>query len=177
MSLIFVDLETTGLDPAKGEILEIAAAEVDAALNPIRGFSVVIRPEPKLLEQLHIDAAVVKMHAENGLWDACMKQGFPTAQALGMFEFWLGQHLREELRELPHTLAGDSVHFDRAWLLHHAPTVAAKFSHRLLDVSAFRVARELLGLPGCEIAVGGHRAESDVMASIAKAKWHLSRLT
>ena len=56
------------------------------------------------------------------------------------------------------------------------PRVSVLFSHRLLDVSAFRVARAAIGLPDCDVIGGGHRAQSDVVASIAKCKWHLSRL-
>ena len=47
---------------------------------------------------------------------------------------------------------------------------------RLLDVSAFRVAREVLGYPAQDFGPAAHRAQADVMASIAKCRWHLSRL-
>ena len=57
MDLCFVDVETTGLDPVRHELLELAAVRVDRhTLEPLDHVSVKVRPErladadPKALE-------------------------------------------------------------------------------------------------------------------------------
>lgn len=169
MQIIFLDLETTGLIPHRCQILELAALKVDAQLNPVDGFHRLLNP-PHALEGM--DPYVVKMHTDNGLFAELQAgQGMVHYQALDEFAAWLGDVPDGSL-----TLGGDSVHFDLGFLRNWAPKAAAKFSHRLLDLSAFRVAREYIGAPACDIVGGGHRATSDVMASIAKARWHFSRI-
>lgn len=177
-SLVFLDLETAGLDPNKGMILEVAAARVTPMLEIESTFHAVISPGKSGvgIDWGQLDPVVQEMHAANGLRaEIEAGGGYAHTEVAAGLRAWL------ELGA-PHTLAGDSVHFDYRWLLNEMPHVAAYFSHRLLDVSAFRVARELLteaGAPGyepCPIAPGGHRAWPDVQASIAKARWHLSRV-
>lgn len=173
MSLIFLDLETTGLDPALGMILEVAACAVSPTLEPTSGFAAVISPRRSGLSLPPMDSVVIEMHQKNGLFAALDVEGHDFANVYGGLREWL-----ETQGPGPHTLAGDSVHFDYRWLLNEMPHVAKMFSHRLLDVSAFRVARELRGLPPCDIVgPAAHRAQADVLASIAKARWHLSRIT
>ena len=57
MDLCFVDVETTGLDPVRHELIELAAVRVDRhTLEPLDHVSVKVRPErladadPKALE-------------------------------------------------------------------------------------------------------------------------------
>lgn len=169
MALIFLDLETTGLDPAKGMILEVAAMKVSPQLEPIDGFQAVIDPSKSGVPLMPMVQVVLDMHTHNGLL-AELESGHSFMTVYNGLRVWLGYG--------PHTLAGNSVHFDYRWLLHEMPLVAAEFSHRLLDVSAFRVARELRGLPPCDIlGPTVHRAAPDVLSSLAMARWHLSRIT
>lgn len=173
MALIFLDLETTGLNPSHDRILEIAAAAVDAQLNPVSGFGTLIQPNPGV--SLGMDEYVTKMHAENGLLAELQNgAGVSLSDAIQGFCAWLNAQPRNE--DGKHTLAGDSVHFDLGFLRAWLPTAVGFFSHRLLDVSAFRVARAYMGSPACPVVGGGHRAQSDVLASIAKARWHFSRI-
>ncbi len=171
MDLVFIDLETTGLNPNKDQILEIAAVRVDAQLNPVSGFHSLVRPADELMPA-SFDPFVIEMHSKNGLFMELGAMSPNFAAACEAFRAWLGAVPKASI-----TLAGDSVHFDLGFLKTWMPHVSEAFSHRLLDVSAFRVAREFCGLPACEI-VGSqtHRAKDDVMCSIAKARWHLSRM-
>lgn len=171
MNVVFLDLETTGLDPATDRILEIAAARVNERLEPVDGFTAVVRPNPGI--GLAMDDYVREMHTKNGLL-AELDRGQTLVEVTKPFCEWL-QRQRNGDEKL--TLAGDSVHFDLSFLRSWIPTAAVHFSHRLLDISAFRVAREFCGAEACPIvSSSGHRAQGDVLASIAKARWHLSRV-
>lgn len=169
MQVIFVDIETTGLDPTRDIILEVAAVAVDNALNPVSGFAAVIH-RPKTDTFPRADAYVQAMHTDNGLWSACESSEISLVQATDAACEWLSQWPGKL------TLAGDSVHFDLGFLRQSMPRVSDRFSHRLLDVSAFRVAREILGMPGADFGASAHRAQGDVLASVAKCRYHLSRL-
>ncbi len=161
--MIFLDLETTGLNPASDLILEVACMQVDPQLNPVRGFSAVIHRTG-----LVMDAFVRDMHTKNGLIAAC------EASTTGLVE--VTDALCEWLPPGKSILAGSSVYFDLGFLKASMPRVADRFGHRLFDVSAIDVGRRWTGLPDCDIHHGAHRAESDVLASIAKARWHMSRV-
>ena len=170
--VICLDLETTGLDPAKDRILEIAAARVNERLEPVDGFSCVIRPNDGIA--LVMDEYVTRMHTGNGLL-AALPGGVTLSDAnVGLCAF-LARHGEPGNAKL--TLAGDSVHFDLGFLRSWLPVAAARFSHRLLDTTAFLTARAYMLLPACPLAgTHLHRATDDVMASIAKARWHMSRI-
>lgn len=176
--IVFLDIETTGLSPRNDLILEVAGAAVDATLTPVAGFaSVIHRPHGDTIARC--DDFVKQMHTGNGLFrecDAADPQERGLVAVTDALVAWLDALTPHTPGRPAHTLAGDSVHFDRSFLQESMPRVADRFSHRLLDVSAFRVAREVLGLPGFDAGPVAHRAQADVMASIAKARWHLSRV-
>jgi len=78
------------------------------------------------------------------------------------------------------TLAGNSVHVDRAFLAVHMPALAACFSHRVVDVSGIAelaarwfpaafYSRPRLAKDGDE-GGGAHTAAADVRASLAELK-------
>ena len=172
MALIFLDLETTGLDPRTDRILELAAARVSEALEPVDGFSTVILPNPGVLACP--PGYVYDMHTRNGLLaEISEERGVTLSAALQGFTAWLAAQ-----PDTPHTLAGNSVHFDLGFLREWMQPAAEMFSHRLLDVTALQIARRLAGKSACPIHAGdNHRAEGDVLASMAQARWLLSRLT
>ena len=86
MDLCFVDVETTGLDPVRHELLELAAVRVDRhTLEPLDHVSVKVRPErladaePKALEVAARDCETAArgvegapFHREPGLAPGCV---------------------------------------------------------------------------------------------------------
>lgn len=159
MKLIWLDLETTGLNPETDVILEVAAFE----------------------------AELTKPFDAHKIYDTVLE--FPAAKANSLTPFILGMHtdllkacavsrvtvknaeldLMRRLPEREYTLAGSSVHFDHGFIRKHMPTLNKRLSHRHYDVSAVKLFAQSLGMPKFPKAEA-HRAAADVMESIAHAK-------
>lgn len=189
--IAWIDLETTGLDPKVGSILELALVLTDDDLVEIARSSWLVRPlHMRGLEVM--DDYVLKMHAKSGLlkeiFGADEPRGTPTCapgvQSPGRVEQDVSQWITgagpaESFRKVP--LGGNSVHFDRAWIREHMPDLEALFSHRNVDCStlnelAKRWTSEIAdGRPG---AAGDpvHRAMPDVEGSIELARYYRRQL-
>src|SRR2546428_1168979 len=75
-----MDLEMTGLDPARHVIIEIATLLTDDELRPIAvGPDVVAAATPEQLEQM--DDVVRAMHTRSGLLAACHRSAISLADA------------------------------------------------------------------------------------------------
>lgn len=153
-TLVWLDLETTGLDPRSDAILEIAIRLSDSSGLSLDAFSQVVEFDGRNLSNFILD-----MHTKNGLLAEASPPSLSTTEVENYAIAWLG-------RPAPHslTLAGSSVHFDLGFLAVHMPRLAAMFSHRLFDVSAIKLFCQRLGmspLPKAE----AHRAMADVEES------------
>lgn len=125
-SLLWIDVETTGLDPENDALLEIGMVCTDADLNPIDGpFDVVLRWEGTP------DPFIETMHGPNGLLDAC-RTGLDPEEVYRRAREYAHRHTDA-------LVAGSSVRFDRAMLDAHDPRILAGLGHRSLDVSSLDV--------------------------------------
>lgn len=167
---VFLDLETTGLDPDAGaEPIEVAAVVTDGAFNELDRYQAVIYSpgSPSCwYPTCH------EMHRRSGLLDECWDNGLSRAEVGRALEAFLAPHHAAGTLHL----AGNSVHFDRAFLKRYWPEVERLFHHRQLDVSSFRLVGERVtgapGLPGKP----EHRAMADVRRSIAELRYWLDAL-
>lgn len=126
--LAFIDLETTGLDPAEASILEIAVIVTDGDLHSANvGPNLVLHAETREMPEV-----VREMHTTSGLLDDVAQSGLKVWDA----ERQVLEFLREfdEPGKIP--LAGSSVHFDRKFLAYHMPDLEAWFHYRNVDASS-----------------------------------------
>src|SRR5690242_8523654 len=72
LGILWVDLETTGSDETKDDIIEIGAVYTDFELNLISDFTCVIEPCEYALGRLMKTPVVREMHTKNGLLDDCI---------------------------------------------------------------------------------------------------------
>lgn len=165
MKLIWLDLETTGLDPQKNKILEVSVSEADF-LDPFNVKHIyhanLYFPKdawPKL------DPFILNMHTGNGLLTECV---FGTD--LSVVECDLLDLIPEaqDKEERP-ILAGSTISFDHGFIKVHMPKLAARLSHRHYDVSAFKLLCQSLGMEKFKKAEA-HRAKADVEESIAHGR-------
>lgn len=172
MSIVWCDLETTGLVPEQGSILEVACVITNDT------FEEVAEPFVSLVKPLWgqgyetMDAFVNEMHTKSGLLFESTSLALqdklprryevetqladyilytlersspPDSFVKGDIEAYKS-YANKLLRSTP--LGGSSVHFDRRWLEVHMPATIRRLSHRHIDVStltelAQRLAPEL----------------------------------
>lgn len=173
-NLLFLDTETTGLDPAKDLILEVAITITKPDLEPLVEAQWLVKND--IADVLgRCDDYVTKMHEDNGLL-AEIAQERP-AQKLEVIEGGILGLCREygcldanvDGVRYKTPLCGNTPSFDRGFLKVHMPKLAAALDYRHVDVSTLI---ELIGrwykpLPKpLEI----HRAAADVARSIATLK-------
>jgi oligoribonuclease len=173
--LVWIDLEMTGLDPARDEIVEIAAIVTDGELTELdSGISFVVRPaDMSLLDAM--DEVVVRMHTESDLLDD-IPGGVPLGQAATAVLDYVRGHV-PEARRAP--LAGSSVYVDRGFLARYAPELDAHMHYRLIDVSSIKeLARRWYprAYYNAPEKSGGHRALADVRESIAELRYYRETL-
>jgi oligoribonuclease len=166
-----MDLEMTGLDPARHTIVEVATLLTDDDLNLVaEGPDLVIALSPEQLAAM--DAVVRTMHAKSGLLDAIQASTTSLADAGEATMSFLRQHITEP-RSVP--LCGNSIGTDRRFLAALLPEVEEFLHYRSVDVSSIK---ELVRrwYPDVYANVpkkaGAHRALEDIMESIGELRYY-----
>lgn len=175
MKLLWLDLETTGLDPARHSVLEVAAAVADlsspldigpmlhAVLRvPIETEVTTVMRESPLAQPVEIDPVAREMHERSGLLAEC------AAASEDLWTFrkrLLDMVLGATVDGEPPIPAGSSIHFDRAFLKVHMPRVDAALSYRNYDARTIQLFCRSLGMPS-QPKAGAHRAVADILESI-----------
>lgn len=179
---LFLDLETTGLDPAHCRIAEVACALTKDDFEPYAWFRGVCNIDtdpdagPARGNGFAIWEPVAwRMHNGNGLledirtaYGPVYSPGSTCPVGEDLFRF-----LAERLGNRQANLAGNSIHFDRSFILRAWPRVAWFLTHRHLDVSSLRLAGMAQGRPKFE-GEPAHRALADVRASLAELHYWLT---
>lgn len=207
--ILFLDLETTGLNPAKDRLLEFHAIftyfdkESGKFIKLLEVGNTFFSTIPAISDS--VAQVVVDMHFDNGLWKECYhseisgkydedREYYQTfSRLVKAFGKYSGEYDAEEDRYKPVlvSLAGSSVHFDKAWIDHGHFGYDMQnrvISHRTLDATTFVLADSLHGIPRSteeedipllpERVRNGkkHRACFDIHLSLVRLERFLSRL-
>jgi oligoribonuclease len=163
MLLAFVDLETTGLNPREGNIIELGIVVTNEKLEVLGFYSQNVRP--LYGDWKFEDGVVRKMHTNNGLIAEieagdCLRRYEAELDALA----WLESFGPEQLR-----LVGNSIWFDKAWLLEHMPDLHNRFHRQVIDITSLNKFAEIFA-PGAyasrPVGGGAHRALADAINSM-----------
>jgi len=162
---LWIDLETTGLDPDNDRIIEVGWLMADHLDQVTDVQSVLITPDKVAWELMQQDLFVQTMHTENDLLKDMESFGSIMVDDAE-------DQILEDLAKYDDQffiLAGSSVHFDRAFINNWMPRLARKLSHRHLDVSTLRMFFDAMGygFVGEKTRPTMHRALQDIEDSYA----------
>jgi len=169
--LVWMDLEMTGLDPAKHVIVEIATLVTDDDLNIVaEGPDLVVHQPEEALAGM--EEVVRVMHTSSGLLSAIRASTITLEEAGRATLEFIATHVPEP-RTIP--LCGNSIGTDRRFLALHLPQIEEHLHYRSVDVSTIKeLARRWY--PGLLEAVPrkatAHRALDDIRESIEELRWY-----
>lgn len=170
--LVWVDLETTGVDEQWDGIMEMAAIVTDLELQELGRTESAIQITPFQYERLASNAFVFQMHENSGLEALCAtspwdieRMDIETAEWLSHFAM-PGEFM----------LAGSGVgHFDRRFIRRWMPMVEQYLQYPVLDVGVLRRALRMWGDFDPGINEGKeHRAMSDIELHLAEGRAYRS---
>ena len=132
-SLLWIDLEMTGLDAERDVILEIAAIATDSNLETIiEGPSLTIHQPQEFLDGMN--DYVRDMHTKSGLLERVTQSKTSLLEAeLAVIQFAIETCDKEVY------FAGNSIYQDRTFLKKYMPRLNERGHYRMVDVSTLKV--------------------------------------
>ncbi len=168
-SLLWLDLEMTGLNPEIDLILEVALIITDFDFNSIAEFETKIEQNRSEVEKLLNENPFYSVFSSN-------KKDFldPSDKKLsnGEAEKRILKMLTENCADSTVYLAGNSIYNDRKFIAKYMPEFHSRLHYRMLDVSAFKILMQEKYAKEFN-KVNQHRAMSDVQQSINELKFYL----
>lgn len=167
-SLMWVDLEMTGLDPCQDRILEVAMIGTDWKLEKLVEYTAVVRvPEELMRERMVGEFWERNRESREGLM-AQNQKGKKAEQVEAEILKLMEKKFEKEIY-----LAGNSIHQDRKFMEREWPNLTKKLHYRMLDVSAWKIYFEH-ELKKKFKKPEQHRALGDIEGSIEELKFYLS---
>lgn len=184
--LLWVDVETTGLNPAGDHVLEVGAILTGPDLDELAQFERLVWPGLRARWRLSRTPQVRDMHNRSGLLDQCRRWDVRSVlahTAATELEQWLDAATSSVPGGQAATIhpAGYSVHFDVEFGRRFCPAVfggdaaGGRLHHRCYDVSALNLATKLSGGPDIKARLDDqrgrpHRALADCRHAIEAAR-------
>ena len=145
--LLFIDTETTGLDPSKARLLEVAVGVVDPETLTELWSANWVLPCPDLETVFNdTDTYVQNMHTVNGLWADVHQatEGLDTNQISEQFDRTQSEILENLARfGIGHSskvpICGYNPGFDLGFLQAYLPGLAKVFTHTKGDVRSLEL--------------------------------------
>lgn len=172
--LLWLDFESTGLDPNSDDPIEVAVILTDAEHQPIARYESVIVPREEALYRLILSPVVLEMHRANGLLDEVVAGKVTgTAKSLTQVEEDLLALLAEHSPTQEVTLSGSGVgHYDLPVILSRMPMLAECLTYFVNDVGTLR--RAYIRSNGRPLtnanASKTHRAMDDIECHLAEGR-------
>jgi oligoribonuclease len=166
--LVWIDLEMTGVDPARDVILEIATIVTDNDLKLVaEGPNIAINQPEEVLSCM--DDWCMTHHRASGLIDRAEASSFNCRDAEQRTLEFLQSHCERE--KCP--LCGNSVWQDRRFIAKYMPSLSEFFHYRNIDVSSIKelAKRWYPSLPPFQ-KQKSHLALMDIKESVNELKYY-----
>lgn len=154
--LVWIDLEMTGLDTQRDEIIEIATIVTDPQLEILAEGPVLAVHQPEEI-LTSMDEWNTRQHGQSGLLRRVREEGVTCAEA----ERRTLEFLRQWVPAGSSPMCGNSICQDRRFLARLMADLECHFHYRNLDVSTVK---ELV-----------HRWAPSVLDGVSKSSTHLAR--
>lgn len=174
--IVWIDIETSGLDPEQDKILEIAAIITDmkgnktsdsfSSLVHVDNFSQVINQSSDFAK---------KAHEKSGLWAELWNNKTPSiSEVEEKIIEWLTKNTQDDTVLY---FGGNSIFLDRAFTKNYMPKFYRKITHRSIDVTSISltVRSNRTNTPWFP-KNQNHRALQDINDSINEYKYYLKIL-
>ena len=169
--LVWMDLEMTGLDPARNVIVEIATLVTDDDLEIVdEGLDLVVHQPPEALALM--EEIVRGMHTSSGLLKEIEASTVSLEDAGRQTLDYIKSHV-PEARSVP--LCGNSIGTDRRFLSAYLSEIEEYLHYRSIDVSSIKELAKRWYPKECADApakAGSHRALGDIQESVAELKYY-----
>jgi len=169
--LVWMDLEMTGLDPARNVIVEIATLVTDDDLQIIGdGLDLVVHQPAEALAEM--EDVVRQMHTSSGLIKEIEKSTVSLEDAGAQTLEFIKAHVPEP-RSVP--LCGNSIGTDRRFLAAYLPEIEEYLHYRSIDVSSIKELAKRWYPKVCSAAPqknSAHRALGDIQESVAELRYY-----
>lgn len=171
-TLLWVDLEMTGLDPVEDRILEVAAIATDWDFNEIAVYTAVKKVGPNLMKERMVGEFWEKFPEVRQALQGQNETGQNGRTIENELIAFLDEHFAADERVI---LAGNSIHQDRKFIANEWQRLDARLHYRMLDVSAWKVVfdgkyKKRFAKPEA------HRALDDIRGSIMELKYYLGKV-
>ncbi len=172
-NLIWIDLEMTGLDTDRDQIIEIATVVTDTNLNELaEGPVIAIHQEREIMDGM--DEWNTRQHGGSGLTERVLESNLTVQDAEERTIEFLEKHSTTGVSPM----CGNSICQDRRFLARLMPSLEAFFHYRNLDVSTLKI---LAAAWAPEVARGmqkesSHTALADIRDSIAELAYYRENL-
>lgn len=167
---LFIDLETTGLDPNKDSILEVGWIFTNERFDAFTLIDSYVCDVPdSALARLLAEPDVLNMHRESRLLKD-IQEDETRLRIEDIEDLILGEIAAWAYDGERVNPAGFSVHFDVNFIRVHMPRLYAKLHHQICDISTLRNFFKLFDFQPDIENHSKHRAASDVIEALDYAK-------
>lgn len=144
MSIVWLDLETTGLDARNDKILEVGVIITDDKFVELARYHAITNDARRIADWRDVHDVPLQMHAKSGLWGMSLAsktsvEAVDRELAALVADVCYGNKIPEDAklrRDMSPQLGGNTVDFDREFANVHLPTFAKLLHYRSLNVSS-----------------------------------------